>query len=105
MALKDESKPIYLKVVDAAIIQHNEQIKFIIGALEFQSQADRQAWETGAKVYQGRLSFEIYLDNQPEPAPGWSGNGSDWLKMLAYQAMKNEAAQVQYPELVGLQDA
>lgn len=106
MALIDELKPIYLKIRESVIMTTENGIKFIVGTWEFLTKADKEAWESGGKVYNNPGSYEVYLTTQPQPPSDWVDNGSakDWAKMLGYQALKSPEAIAAYPDLAGLKD-
>ena len=106
MALKEESIPIYLKIRESVILTTETGIKFIIGTWEFLTQADKEAWEAGGKVYNNPGSYEVYLTTQPQPPSDWvdTSEALDWAKMMGYQALKTPEAIERYPELAGLQD-
>jgi hypothetical protein len=118
MALKDEARPIYLKVVGTPLLIGTEQaytdvdgypkevkgVKAIIGAMEFNTKSDRQAWADGEKVYHDRKSYEITLGSIPSVPAGWAGTLYEWIITMAYQVLKSTEAKAAYPELEGLTD-
>lgn len=108
MALKDETRPVYIKIIDESgfLTDSNSETgaRALIGTIEFLTASDRSAWEAGDKVFSERKSYIIELDTLPALPEGWTGTQKDWLKTLCYSAMKSEAAINQYPELAGLVD-
>lgn len=105
MALKDEARPIYLKIRESVILTTETGIKFIVGTYEFLTQADKESWEAGGKVYNNPGSYEVYLTNHPISPTNWvdTGEALNWAKMMGYQTLKTPEAIERYPELANLQ--
>ena len=107
MALKDESKPIYLKIVGEPAIFGNKSagtVRAIIGAMIFNTHADRLAWEQGERVGVDRVSYDVTLQTIPTVAVTPGMTVLDWWLTLAYNCLKADEAKAAYPELVGLKD-
>ena len=105
MALKDTSK--YLKIVDdnaTVTTVSNQSTKAIIGAMLFNSQAERTAWGNGERVYHDRVSYEIIPTSPIVVTVAETDTVFDVEMKRLYSVLKSPEAIEAYPELANMED-